>query len=148
METGNYTLSFLIDQTPDKVFDAITDVRNWWSGYYAEEIIGDTAKLNDEFTFRAGDGVHYTRHKLTEVIPGRKIEWLITESSLNLVEKKDEWTGTKVIFTIEKEGDKTRLTFTHEGLTPHAECFEACAPAWTMYLQNKLLPLINAAGDH
>ena len=70
--------------------------------------------------------------------------WLITESKLNFLEKKDEWTGTKVIFTISKKGGKTQLTFTHEGLTPEIECYDACAPAWNQYVQNKLLPLIKS----
>ncbi len=143
MTTKNFTLTLLTDKTPEKVFQAVKNVRNWWSGFYSEEIIGDTEKLNDEFSFRAGGDVHYTEHKLIEVIPDKKLVWLITKSNLNFIEKTDEWTGTKMIFDISKKGNKTQLTFTHEGLTPEVECYDACAPAWTQYLENKLLPLIN-----
>lgn len=143
MKTQNFTLTLLTDKTPQKVFEAIKNVRSWWSGFYSEEIIGDTENLNDEFSFRAGGDVHYTEHKLVEVIPDKKLVWLITKSNLNFTEKTDEWTGTKMIFDISKKGDKTQLTFTHEGLTPQVECYDACAPAWTQYLENKLLPLIN-----
>jgi Activator of Hsp90 ATPase homolog 1-like protein len=143
MATKDFTLTLTTERTPQEVFTAITNVRGWWSGYYAEEFMGSTDKLGDEFSFRAGNGVHYTKQKLVEVIPNKKIVWLITESELSFVEKKHEWTGTKVIFDISKKGDKTELVFTHEGLNPEFQCYEACAPSWTQYLQNKLLPLIN-----
>jgi hypothetical protein len=49
-----------------------------------------------------------------------------------------------VIFEISKKDGKTQLTFTHEGLTPEMECYDSCAPAWSKYLQNRLLPLIES----
>jgi hypothetical protein len=69
--------------------------------------------------------------------------WLITEGELTFIEKTDEWVGTKVIFEISERNGKTQLVFTHEGLTPEVECYDSCAPAWSMYLQDKLLPLIS-----
>lgn len=147
METKDFTLTLLTEQTSEKVFKAINNVRGWWSGYYSEEIIGDTEKLNDEFSFRAGDGAHYTRHKLVEVIPNKKVVWLTIDCHLSFVDKKDEWAGTTVIFEISPKGNKTQLKFTHHGLTPQIECYDSCAPVWTAYLQNKLLPLINADNE-
>jgi len=143
METTDFTISISVNKTSQEVFKAITNVRGWWSGYYSEEINGNTEKLYDEFSFRAGAGAHYSRQKLVEVIPNKKIVWLITESNLSFLEKTDEWNGTKVIFEILEKGDKTQLTFTHEGLNPKVECYDECAPAWTQYVQKKLLPLIN-----
>ena len=142
MPNQNYTTTLLVDQTPEEVFNAVRNVRGWWSGYYSEDIKGDTEKLNDEFSFRAGDGVHYSKQKLVEVISNKKVVWLITESDLSFLEKKDEWTGTKVIFDISTKDNKTQLVFTHDGLSPDIECYNSCAPAWSQYLQNKLLPLI------
>ena len=143
MAVSDFTYTLLTDQTPQKVFQAINNVRAWWSGYYSEEIRGGTEKLNDEFSFRAAAGAHYCTLKLVEVIPNKKVVWLVTESELSFLEQKDEWTDTKVIFEISKKGGKTQLVFTHVGLTPEVECYESCAPAWTQYLQNRLLSLIN-----
>lgn len=143
MKTSDFTFTLLTKQTPQEVFKAINNVRDWWSGYYSEEIEGDTKKLNDEFGFRAAGGAHYSKQKLVEVIPNKKVVWLITDSNFSFVEKRDEWTGTKVIFEISENDGQTQLTFTHEGLTPEIECYTSCAPAWTQYLQNKLLSLIN-----
>jgi hypothetical protein len=142
MKNKNFTTTLIVDQTPEEVFNAIRNVRGWWSGYYSEEIKGDTEKLNDEFSFRAGGGAHYSRQKLIEVIPNKKVVWQITDSKLDFLEKKNEWTGTRVSFDISTKGNKTELVFTHEGLIPEIECYNSCAPAWSQYLQNKLLPLI------
>lgn len=143
MPTSDFTYTLSTTQTPQQVFQAILNVRQWWSGYYAEKFEGNTAQLNDEFSFRAGEGMHYSKQKIVELVPNQKVVWLITESKLSFLEKTGEWTGTKVIFEIVKKGDRTELIFTHQGLHPEIECYNSCAPAWTQYLQNKLLPLIN-----
>ncbi len=142
MSKKDFTITLTVNQAPEAVFKAIVNVRGWWSGYYSEEFEGSTEKLHDEFSFRAGEGLHYSKQKLVEVQSNKKIVWLITESALSFLENQDEWTGTKVIFEISKEDNKTKLTFTHEGLTPEIACYDSCAPAWTQYVQNKLLPLI------
>lgn len=144
MNTNDFTLTLLSDKTPEEVFNAVTNVREWWSGYYLEEIEGNTEKLNDEFIFRAGEDVHYSKQKLIEVVLDKKIVWLVTDSKLSFLKKTDEWTGTKILFEISKKGNKTEMVFTHQGLTPKVECYDACSPAWTQYLQNKLLPMITA----
>jgi len=144
MERHNFTVSLLVDRSPKEVFRTITNVREWWSGLYSEVIEGATEKLNDEFTFQAGDGVHYSKQKLVEIVPNKKLVWLVTESELNFLTKKDEWNGTKIIFQISKKGEKTQVVFTHEGLTPEIECFDACSGAWNLYLQNRFSKLLAA----
>lgn len=147
MTTSDFTLTLLTEQAPQEVFQAILNVRGWWSGYHSEEIKGDTEKLHDEFSFLAGGGLHYSKQKLVELIPDKKVVWLVTESELSFLEKKDEWTGTKLIFEILEKDGKTQLTFTHEGLAPEVECYDSCAPAWTAYVQYKLLPLISTGNE-
>src|SRR5215213_3755901 len=145
MNNQNFSVTLLVDQTPEEVFNAVTNVRKWWSGYYAEEIVGSTEKLNDEFSFRAGGGAHYSKQKLVEIIPDKKIVWLVTDSELSFLENKSEWIGTKIVFEISKKEDQTQLTFTHEGLVPEIEYYDSCSPAWSQYLQSKLVPLIKSS---
>lgn len=71
-----------------------------------------------------------------------KVVWLVTESNLNFVDKKDEWTNTKVQFDISPEGSKTKLTFTHHGLVPNFACYEACSGAWESLIQKSLFSFI------
>ena len=137
MENQNFTMTFLVDQSPKEVFDAVTNVRGWWS----EMVEGGTRNLNDEFSYRHGD-LHYSKHKLTEVIPNKRVVWLTTDSELTFVDNKTEWTGTTISFDIAEKDGKTELTFVHHGLVPQFECYNACFGGWTYYLQESLLPLI------
>jgi len=137
MKTSDFTTTISVDQTPQEAFDAINNVRDWWPG----EIEGNTTKLNGEFSYRYKK-MHYSNQKLVEVIPGKKVVWLVTESSLNFVENKSEWTGTKIIFEISEKGNKTQVRFTHQGLVPQFECFDACSNAWTDIIRDGLRGLI------
>lgn len=140
----SFTKKFLVDQSAGQVFDTVMNIRSWWQGLYEEEFTGRAEKINDEFTFRAGGGMHNTTQKLVELIPGKKLVWLVTESDLTFLEKKDEWKGTKLVFGIAEKGDKTELTFTHEGLVPEIECYDSCSSAWNMYMEERLLLRINS----
>jgi len=133
----HFTTTFLVDQTPQEVFNAINNVRGWWSA----ELEGNSTQLNDVFEYRHKE-FHYSKHRLTEVTPDKRIVWLTTDSSLSFTKDPDEWTGTSIIFDITQLGDKTQLLFTHEGLTPRVECYNDCSSGWTHYIHKSLYPLI------
>src|SRR6185295_17365944 len=103
---------------------------------------GISKKLGDEFTVYFGD-VHVSTQKLTEVIPAKKVVWLVTDSRLNFVKDKKEWNGTKIVFDITEKNGKTTVTFTHYGLVPQIECYGGCSNAWGEYIQQSLASLIN-----
>ncbi|WP_416865935.1 MAG: SRPBCC family protein [Imperialibacter sp.] len=137
MNNQSFTTSFLVSRSPKEVFDAINNVTAWWT----ENLSGRSQQLNDEFSVRFGD-VHYSKQKLVEVVPDKRVVWLITESRLSFIEDKSEWTGTKVIFDISVRNRQTEVTFTHLGLVPLVECYGACKGAWTDYILGSLQSLI------
>jgi hypothetical protein len=132
-----FTTTFSVDQTPQEAFEAIINVRGWWSG----EIEGPTDELSGEFTYRYED-VHYSTQKVTELVPGKRVVWQVLDSYLAFVEDKREWNGSRLIFDIARKGDKTEVRFTHAGLLPAHECYGVCSSAWSSYIRGSLRSLI------
>ncbi len=137
MNDVGFTTTFAVDQTPEEAFAAINNVRGWWSG----ELEGSTDKLGDEFTYRYAD-IHRSRQRITELIPAERVVWHVLDGYLNFVHDKTEWTGTDIVFDIYKDGDKTKIRFTHAGLVPDHECFDSCSNAWGFYINGSLRDLI------
>ena len=137
MNTTDFTTTILVDQSPHEVFNAINHVSSWWQG----EIEGSGNKLKDEFTYRMKE-FHFSKQKIVEFIPDKKVVWLVTESQLNFIKDKSEWTGTKIIFEITEQDNKTQLRFTHVGLDPKIECYDACSNGWQQLMQQSLLSFI------
>ena len=137
MTAPDFTTTILVDKTPEEVFNAINNVLGWWS----EVIDGNTNKLYDEFKYHYED-VHRCQMKLIEVIPGKKVVWLVIDNYFKFTKDKSEWTGTKISFEISKQDNKTQIRFTHLGLVPKYECYEICRDAWSNYIHNSLRSLI------
>lgn len=142
MKNKHFTATFTVDQDPERVFQAINDVRGWWSG----EVEGESGKLGDEFTYRV-EGAHYSKQCVTEFIPGKRVVWHVVDARLEFVDDKDEWKGTDIVFDIASKGGKTELRFAHEGLAPTFECYEDCSNGWSMLVNGNLKKLI-ATGEH
>ncbi len=132
-----YTTSFTVDKSPEEAFDAINNVRGWWSGDFE----GDAGRLGAEFTYRYHD-VHYSKQKVTEFRPGKRIVWHVTDANLTFTKDTREWVGTDIIFDITRQGERTEVRFTHAGLVPAFECYDDCSNAWGMLVNANLHNLI------
>ena len=135
----DFSTTCSVGQSPQEVFDAINNVRGWWS----EEIDGSTDKLGAEFKFHYKN-FHRSTQKITELVPGKKVVWHVVDARLNFVQNKTEWKGTDVVFEITRKGDKTELRFTHVGLVPAFECYGDCSGAWGFYINDSLRSLITS----
>ena len=137
MNNQGFTTTIQVDQSVQQAYDAINNVRGWWS----ENIDGSTDTLNSEFVYSFKD-VHRCRIKVIELIPAQKVVWQVLDNYFNFTEDKSEWNGTKIFFEIADKGGKTEIRFTHEGLVPTYECYEICNSSWTKYIQQSLRNLI------
>ena len=138
MQGQNFTTTITVDQGPIEVFDAINDVGRWWTG----DIEGDATAVGDEFSYRY-PGNHFSRQLVTELIPGKSIVWSVVDAHLERVEDPREWVGTEIRFEIAPTDDGTDVNFTHVGLRPDVECFDACSGGWNFYLHRSLQRLIS-----
>lgn len=137
MKAQDFTTTLLMDASPRQVFDAISNVRGWWS----ENIEGDTDRQNGEFEYHYED-VHRAKMRITEFVRNQRIVWHVLDNYFKFTKDKTEWIDTDVIFEITPKGDKTELKFTHKGLVPAYECYNVCHDAWTHYVQDSLKDLI------
>jgi uncharacterized protein YndB with AHSA1/START domain len=140
MGSPNFSVAYTVSQTPEEVFSAVNDVRGWWTG--EPGVKGTTDKLGSEWTYQFKD-LHYTKQRITEFVPGKKVVWLVLDSKLSFVKDQTEWNGSKITFEIAKKGDKTELRFTHVGLVPDIECYGDCSSAWGYYVKGPLRALIS-----
>jgi Activator of Hsp90 ATPase homolog 1-like protein len=137
MTSLDFATTFSVSDTPEAVFDAINNVRGWWSG----EIEGDTDQLGSEFTYRYKN-VHRSTQRITELIRGKRIVWRVSDSSLTFVKDKSEWNDTEIVFDISERDGKTEVRFAHRGLVPQYECYGSCSNAWGMLINGNLRELI------
>ncbi len=137
MAIQSFTSTFVVDQSPDEVFAAVTDPNKWWTG----DIEGSADQVGDEFSYQYGD-VHYSKQKVTELVPGRRVVWQVVDSRLSGPEDPSEWTGTEIIFEIDQKNGRTELRFSHVGLVPDFQCFDSCSSAWGFYVNASLRRLI------
>ena len=133
----DFTTSFTVDQSPEEVFEAINNVREWWGG----EIEGASTRVGDEFSYRYKD-LHFSRQKVSELVPGRKVVWRVIDAALTFTKDQGEWKGTDIVFEISRKGGRTEVQFTHVGLVPAFQCFEDCSAGWRYYVNGSLMHFI------
>jgi len=76
MENTSYNCTFTVPNTLQEVYQSICNVNGWWG--HAK---GNTHKQDDEFTYQVNDT--WVNFKITEMIPGKKIVWSVTDCHLS-----------------------------------------------------------------
>lgn len=137
MQNDNYTATIEVERSPEEVFNGINQVSKWWSA----NLSGSSAALYDVFTIHFS-AESFVTHQLIEVIPGKKIVWLVTECWLPWLADKTEWTNTKMNFELSTANNSTTIHFTHIGLVPEVECYESCVKGWDQYIKGSLWQLL------
>jgi uncharacterized protein YndB with AHSA1/START domain len=137
----NYRCDVEIAAPAAQVFAAITTetgLKGWWTTT-CEAGTGIGARAT--FHFGKTHNVMLTE-KLT---PNREVVWRCLEQHHEAAElnRKDEWAGTRVKFTLESISPaSTVLHFEHEGLTPQLECYRICEDGWGHFLKTSLKRLV------
>ncbi len=136
MEEQNYSAIITVNSTAQEAFKAINSVSKWW----AENVEGNLQNLNDVFTVRFGET--FVTFKIVELVPDKKVVWLVTDCYLHWLNNKKEWKDTKISFTISTNNNSTQIDFTHIGLVPETECYDNCVKGWDQYIKGSLFKLI------
>jgi len=126
---SDLTARFTVDATPLEVYEAINDVRSWWS----DNVVGDTDVVGAEWYYLVPD-IHFSKQVVRELVPGERVVWDFADGYLRFIADKKEWAGTSARFDIREQAGRTELKFTHEGLTSGDECYDVCFDAWSHYI--------------
>jgi hypothetical protein len=137
VKDSNFHKSITVNASAKETMKMISKVNLWW----AKNFKGKASKLNDEFSVYFGDT--FVDFKISEIIPDQKAVWLVKDCNLHWIDDKKEWKNTEVIFMLLEKDGKTKIDFTHKGLTPDSECYESCKPGWTHHLKVGLQELVN-----
>jgi hypothetical protein len=136
----DFSYSFTVNASATETMKKISQVNLWW----AKKFKGKAEKLNDEFSvYFGGPEDTFVDFRISEVIPDKKIVWLVTDCNLHWINDKKEWNNTEIIYTLTTEGGKTRIDFVHKGLVPGSECYDSCEAGWTHHLKDGLIKLID-----
>ena len=133
MEKKNFQSSITAGIDANETTKRISKVPEWWGITFS----GNSEKQNDKFVIKMG-GDSFFNFTITELIPGKKVVWLVTDCYMPWYANKKEWTNTKLVFDLSENNGGTAVNFTHDGLTPDVECYKDCEPGWTHWIQTSL----------
>ena len=133
MEKNSFSSSISAKISGDEAISKISNVPEWWGVTFT----GSAKKQNDTFNVKMGGDSSFD-FTVTELIPGKRLVWVVTDCYMPWYTDKTEWTNTRLIFDLKENNDITELTFTHEGLTPDVECYNDCEPGWTHWIKTSL----------
>lgn len=133
MGKNNFSSSITAKISATEAIKRISDVPEWWGITFS----GSAKKQNDTFVVKMG-GDSFFNFTVVELIPGKRVVWLVTDCHMPWYSDKKEWANTKLIFDLSENSGVTNLIFTHEGLTPEVECYKDCEPGWTHWIQKSL----------
>jgi hypothetical protein len=138
MKTTDYKTSSQVNKPASEVFKALTEeIALWWSTIYS----GNAKKAGD--SFRVEFNKTFMEFTVEEA-SANKIVWLCTDiyNDIPHAKNKTEWIGTKIVWEMEPATSGSKVTLTHEGLTPELECYEICNNGWNYYF-GSLIALVN-----
>jgi hypothetical protein len=133
----DYRTEISVKVTPREAFEKISRVKEWWGG----QVEGNPTKLGDTFTYMTPSGT-FVDFKITELVPEKKVVWLVTNCYLSWIDNKTEWNGTRLVWELSSRNGTTTIKMAHVGLVPKFECYNDCKTGWNFYVRESLLKFL------
>ncbi|RWY53914.1 SRPBCC family protein [Mucilaginibacter gilvus] len=140
---NDYKKSISVNNSADEVYKALTEhIQDWWS----DDFSGAAAQNGDQYNIAFGETKK--TFEIADAIPGQQVVWVCLKAYIDMdtLKKKDEWVGTRIIWTIASEATGTTLTMLHEGLNQTIECYDVCEPGWNYFIQSLYTFLATGTG--
>ena len=140
----SYQQSITVETSPAEVYEALTTGYDyWWTSTKGKSF----KKIGDNIKFTFLPNTSYWTLEAKTLLPNKFVE-LECVDAFHVISGKPElsiteWLGTKIAWSIESNGDKTDLHFTHDGLIPTLHCYEECKAGWDMFFVDSLKAYLN-----
>ena len=142
MKNQDFNCSISAKISANDAIKKISNVPEWWKVTFE----GSSEKQNDKFTIGMG-GESFFNFTVAELIPGKRIVWLVTDCYMPWYTDKKEWTNTKLVFDLTENNGSTNLDFTHVGLKPGIECYGDCEKGWNHWIKTSLPAYLTAESN-
>lgn len=136
MKRADFKYRFQVNQSAAEVFDRLCQVAAWWTN----DMEGVVENVKDEFTVHFGES--FVTMEVIEMMPEKKMTWLVKNCCWVWLNNKTAWNGTTIVWEISTQENTTQLNMTHVGLVPGNESYEICKEGWGLYIGNSLFGLI------
>ncbi len=136
MSSQDYQATITAKVSAEEAFQRINQVSQWWTKGFT----GKSGNRGDRFTVRFGDT--FVDFQVSELDPGVRVAWEVTDCNLAWIKDKKEWKGTRILFDLAPKNGVTEVRMTHVGLVPTAECYDNCKPGWDFYIAKSLQKLL------
>ena len=133
MGNKDFNSSISAKIAPAEAIKKIGNIPGWWGVTFT----GSTENQNDRFTVKM-TGDSFFNFTVEELIPGKRVVWLVTDCYMPWYSDKKEWTDTRLIFDLREKNGETEINFKHEGLTPEVECYKDCESGWSHWIKTSL----------
>jgi len=142
MENKNYNRTIMVNASLEEAMKKISQINLWWR----KDFSGIADNLNDKFTVPFGElngEIAFVDFMISELVPNKKVTWKVLDCNLPWFKDKKEWNNTEVVFILSEENGKTTIDFTHIGLVPEVDCYEACEKGWDGHITRDLVKFMN-----
>jgi len=142
MKGRDFKLECVLRAAPETVYRAAATqegIYGWWTRFTEWD-----GALGSVATMRFPEAGFHARMEVLALDPNRRVHWRCIEARHppGISSDPEDWVGTEILFEIEPVDDeRTRLTFTHVGLTP-LECSDVCTSTWEFYIDTSLRKLV------
>ena len=142
MENKNYNRTIMVNASLEEAMKKISQINLWWR----KDFSGIADNLNDKFTVPFGElngEIAFVDFMISELVPNKKVTWKVLDCNLPWFKDKKEWNNTEVVFILSEENGKTTIDFTHIGLVPEVDCYEACEKGWDGHITRDFVKFMN-----
>ena len=132
----DYSAKITTTTPPRQVRHAITaGIEIWWTNRVDRHADGFTVRFNKSHATFTQD------HGGTDTA----FAWTCTDAHMIIegVDDLEEWTGTRLIWSVTPAPSGSIVRLTHEGLTPDIACFDVCRRGWQHFFETSLRNHLN-----